>query len=128
MGPQLWTRMYAVKSPKLFNLMPFLLSVAAIAYIGSMLVGNTGILMEPGLENADTVLPVMLFKHAPFAMASLIIAGGAAAHVYCKLSNSLVSAVWTVDIHRKYINKISANMHSYGLDVGRFSFSQQLHT
>ncbi len=120
MGPQLWTRMYAVKSPKLFNLMPFLLSVAAIAYIGSMLVGNTGILMEPGLENADTVLPVMLFKHAPFALASLIIAGGAAAAM--STANSQIhsmSAVWTVDIHRKYINK---NISQHALVwVGRWA-------
>jgi SSS family solute:Na+ symporter len=55
MGPQLWTRMYAVKSPKLFNLMPFLLGVAAIAYIGSMLVGNSAVILEPNIEQADKV-------------------------------------------------------------------------
>jgi SSS family solute:Na+ symporter len=106
MGPQLWTRMYAVKSHRLFNLMPFLLSLAAIAYIGSMLVGNTGILLAPGLEKADTVLPVMLFEYAPFALASLVIAGGAAAAM--STANSQIhsmSSVWTVDVHQKYINK-----------------------
>jgi len=120
MGPQLWTRMYAVKSPKLFNLMPFLLSFAAIAYIGSMLVGNTGIILEPGLENPDTVLPVMLFKYAPFALASLITAGGAAAAM--STANSQIhsmSAVWTVDIHRKYINQ-NISQHSL-VWVGRWA-------
>jgi SSS family solute:Na+ symporter len=106
MGPQLWTRMYAVKSHKLFNLMPFLLSLAAIAYVGSMLVGNTGIILAPGLDNPDTVLPVMLFEFAPFALASLIIAGGAAAAM--STANSQIhamSSVWTVDVHQRYINK-----------------------
>lgn len=104
MGPQLWTRMYAVKSSRLFNLMPFLLGFAAIAYIGSMLVGNTGIILEPGVTPADTILPVMLFKYAPFALASLICAGGAAAAM--STANSQIhamSAVYTVDLHQRYI-------------------------
>ncbi|MDR2163438.1 MAG: sodium:solute symporter family protein [Clostridiales Family XIII bacterium] len=106
MGPQLWTRMYAVKSGRLFNLMPFLLGFAAIAYIGSMLVGNSAVLLEPNIENPDYVLPVILFKYAPFVLASAIIACGAAAAM--STANSQIhsmSAVWTVDIHQKYINK-----------------------
>lgn len=109
MGPQLWTRMYAVKSSRLFNLMPFLLGFAAIAYIGSMLVGNTGVILEPGLEKADQILPVMLFKYAPFALASLICAGGAAAAM--STANSQIhamSAVYTVDVHQQYVNKNSS--------------------
>ena len=121
MGPQLWTRMYAVKSSRLFNLMPFLLAFAAIAYVGSMLVGNTGLILVPeGLEKADQILPVMLFKYAPFALASLICAGGAAAAM--STANSQIhamSAVYTVDIHQKYINK---NMSQKSLVwVGRIS-------
>lgn len=106
MGPQLWTRMYAVKSSRLFNLMPFLLGFAAIAYIGSMLVGNAGIILEPGLKKPDTVLPVLMFKYAPFALASLLCAGGAAAAM--STANSQIhsmSAVYTVDFHQRYFNK-----------------------
>ena len=105
MGPQLWTRMYSVKSGKLFNLMPFLLGLAAIAYIGSMLVGTTGLILEPNVAKADTILPVMLFKYAPFALASLIIACGAAAAM--STANSQIhsmSAVYTCDFHKPYIN------------------------
>jgi solute:Na+ symporter, SSS family len=120
MGPQLWTRMYAVKSSRLFNLMPFLLGFAAIAYIGSMLVGMTGIILEPGLERADTVLPVMLFHYAPFVLASVITACGAAAAM--STANSQIhsmSAVYTVDIHQKYVNK---NMDQKSLVwVGRWA-------
>jgi SSS family solute:Na+ symporter len=106
MGPQLWTRMYAVKSAKLFNLMPFLLGFAAVAYIGSMLVGNSAVILEPNIENPDQVLPVILFKYAPFVLASAIIACGAAAAM--STANSQIhsmSAVWTVDFHQTYIKK-----------------------
>lgn len=105
MGPQLWTRMYAVKSPRLFNLMPFLLGFAAIAYIGSMLVGNSAVILEPTIEQADKVLPVILYKYAPFVLASFIIACGAAAAM--STANSQIhsmSAVYTVDFHKAYIN------------------------
>ena len=106
MGPQLWTRMYAVKSPKLFNLMPFLLGFAAIAYVGSMLVGNSAVILEPTIEQADKVLPVILYKYAPFMLASLIIACGAAAAM--STANSQIHAMaagYAVDIHKAYINK-----------------------
>lgn len=106
MGPQLWTRMYAVKSPRLFSLMPFLLGFAAIAYVGSMLVGNSAVILEPAIEQADKVLPVILYKYAPFVLASFIIACGAAAAM--STANSQIhsmSAVYTVDFHKAYINK-----------------------
>ena len=106
MGPQLWTRMYAVKSPRLFSLMPFLLGFAAIAYVGSMLVGNSAVILEPAIEQADKVLPVILYKYAPFVFASFIIACGAAAAM--STANSQIhsmSAVYTVDFHKTYINK-----------------------
>ncbi len=107
MGPQLWTRMYAVKSPKLFNLMPFLLGFAAIAYVGSMLVGNSGVILEPGMTTGtDKILPIVLYKYAPFVLACFIIACGAAAAM--STANSQIhamSAGYTVDFHKAYINK-----------------------
>ncbi|MBI9102086.1 MAG: sodium:solute symporter family protein [Spirochaetales bacterium] len=121
MGPQLWTRMYSVKSSKLFNLMPFLLGFAAIAYVGSMLLGNTGMVLEAGgVDRPDRILPIMLFKYAPFALASLVCAGGAAAAM--SSANSQIhsmSAVYTVDFHQRFINK---NMDQKGLVwVGRIA-------
>lgn len=106
MGPQLWTRMYSVKSSKLFNLMPFLLGFAAISYVGSMLVGNAAVILEPDVEVVDQVLPIILYKYAPFVLASFVIACGAAAAM--STANSQVhamSAVYTVDFHKTYVNK-----------------------
>lgn len=105
MGPQMWTRMYAVKSGRLFDLMPFLLAFAAIAYIGSMLVGNAAVLLEPNIDEPDKVLPIILFEYAPFLLASVIIACGAAAAM--STANSQIhamSAGYTVDFHKAYIN------------------------
>ena len=106
MGPQLWTRMYATKSGKLFNLMPFLLGLAAIAYVGSMLVGNSANILCPDIDQTDKILPTVLYQYAPFVLASFIIACGAAAAM--STANSQIhamSAVYTVDFHKRYINK-----------------------
>lgn len=106
MGPQLWTRMYAVKSHKLFDLMPFLLGFAAIAYVGSMLVGNAGNILTPDIAETDKILPTILFHYAPFVLAAFIIACGAAAAM--STANSQIhsmSACYTVDFHKRYINK-----------------------
>lgn len=106
MGPQLWTRMYAVKSPKLFNLMPFLLGFAAIAYVGSMLVGNAANILCPDIQETDKILPTVLYGYAPFILAAFIIACGAAAAM--STANSQIhamSASYTVDFHKRYVNK-----------------------
>ena len=61
--------------------------------------------MEPTIEQADKVLPVILYKYAPFVLASFIIACGAAAAM--STANSQIhsmSAVYTVDFHKTYIN------------------------
>lgn len=111
MGPQLWARFYSVKSAKTFDIMPFLLAAAAIAYIGSMLTGNAGKLLYPDVTelvngNADYILPTVLFNHAPFVLGSVLMACGAAAAMSTANAQVLaLSTVYTMDIHRKYINK-----------------------
>ncbi|RIK15117.1 MAG: sodium:proline symporter [Acidobacteria bacterium] len=105
MGPQLWTRMYAVKSGRLFDLMPFLLGLAAVSYFGSMLVGNSGVLLEPDVAEPDKILPIMLYKYAPYVLASFLVACGAAAAM--STANSQIhsmSSVYTLDFHKTYIN------------------------
>jgi solute:Na+ symporter, SSS family len=120
MGPQIWLRMYSVKSGQLFNLMPFLLGLAAIAYIGSVLTGYSGVILEPGVENPDHILPIMLTKHAPFALASLILAAGAAAAMSTANSQiHAVSTIVTLDFYQRYMNP-KASQESI-IKVGRWS-------
>lgn len=105
MGPQLWLRMYAVKHGKLFNLMPFLISLLAISYIGSVLVGYTGVIIMPGIENPDQILPIIAMEYMPFVIASIILAGGASAAM--STANSQIHAVSTIltkDYYQRYKN------------------------
>lgn len=125
MGPQLWARFYAAKSARTFDFMPFLLALAAIAYIGSMLTGNAGKLLYPDVTqlvngNADYILPTVLFNHAPFVLGSVLMACGAAAAMSTANAQVLaLSTVYTMDIHRKYINK---NMSEHKMIwVGRWA-------
>ncbi len=111
MGPQLWARFYSAKSARTFDFMPFLLALAAISYIGSMLTGNAGKVLYPDVtelvnSNADYILPTVLFNHAPFVVGSVLMACGAAAAMSTANAQVLaLSTVYTMDIHRKYINK-----------------------
>ncbi|MFM9270270.1 sodium:solute symporter family protein [Halomonas elongata] len=120
MGPQIWLRMYSVKSGKLFNLMPFLLGLAAFAYFGSVLTGYSGVLLEPGLENADRILPVMLMNYAPYLLASMIMAAGAAAAMSTANSQiHAVSTVVTMDIYQRYVNRHASQARI--VTIGRLS-------
>ena len=120
MGPHLWLRMYAVRSRQLFSVMPFLLGIAAIAYIGSALVGNSAVILTPDITAPDTVLPVILFEYAPFILASVVIAGGAAAAMSTANSHvHAMSAIYTLDFHKTYINKDLAERRLVW--VGRFA-------
>ena len=106
MGPHMWTRMYAVKSSKIFSIMPFLIGFVALAYMGSMLVGNSAVILEPNIDRPDTVLPVILLQYAPYFFAVLVIACGATAAM--STANSQVhsmSSIYAIDFHKAYINK-----------------------
>ena len=111
MGPQLWARFYATSSPKTFDMMPFLLALAAIAYVGSCLTGNAGKVIYPDVaelinSNADYILPTVLFNNAPFVLGSVLMACGAAAAMSTANAQVLaISTVYTMDLHRHYINK-----------------------
>lgn len=119
MGPQLWLRMYAVKRGQLFNLMPFLISLVAISYIGSVLVSWTGVLIKPGVENPDQILPILIMDYAPFIIGSIVLAGGASAAMSTANSQiHAVSAIMTKDLYERYINP-NAN-HNKLIQVGRY--------
>ena len=119
MGPQLWLRMYAVKDGKLFNLMPALISLVAITYIGSVFIGYTGVLVMPDVDNPDQILPLMISKYAPFVIGSLVLSAGAAAAMSTANSQiHAVSAVMTKDFYQRYKNPNADN--NTLVKVGRY--------
>src|SRR5690606_22945326 len=82
--------------------------------------GFSGVLLEPGVENPDQILPIMLMKYAPFALASLILAAGAAAAMSTANSQiHAVSTIVTMDIYKRYTNP-NASQESI-IKVGRYA-------
>lgn len=114
MGPQIWLRMYAVKEAKTFYLMPLLISLGTIAYIGSILAGSAAILLKPeGVKaSADSILPVLLVEYAPGWFMALIMCCGAAACLSTANSGiHAVSALLALDVYKQYIRPKSNEKH-----------------
>src|SRR5690625_4547631 len=124
MGPQMWTRMYATKSPRLFDMMPFLVGLMAVAYIGSMLVGNSAAVVQPEVDEPDQVLAVMLLDYAPLLLAVIVIAGGAGAAM--STANSQVHALgasYTMTSTSGTSRRTCPNANGSGWDAGTSSAS-----
>ena len=105
MSPPMWTRIYAVRHVQCFYLLPFLLGLYSILNITPMLMGNAGIVLEQNLVHADSLFPRILMNHGPYFIAYIVLLGGAAAAM--STSNSqihAIAAIYTIDIHRRYVN------------------------
>lgn len=112
MGPQMWIRMYAIKEEKTFYLMPFLISLATIAYLGSMMAGSAATLLKSGVTSSDSILPILLLEFAPGWVMALIMCCGAAACL--STANSCihaVSALLTLDLYKQQVRRKSTEKH-----------------
>jgi len=107
MMPQIWTRTYAIKEEKTFYIMPFLLSLATAAYIGTMLAGNSAIILLPGhTASSDYIMPELLIKYVPSYLMSIIMCCAAAACLSTANSQlHSISQLITLDIYKRHINK-----------------------
>jgi len=106
MGPQMWIRAYAVGKPKTFAIMPLLLMLATIMYLGPMMAGSAAKAVYPELQNPDNLIPYLLTEQAPYILSTLLLCGIAAAAL--STANSQIhalAAIYTMDVHRRYINK-----------------------
>ncbi|MDO4552032.1 MAG: sodium:solute symporter family protein [Bacillota bacterium] len=105
MGPQMWIRSFAVKRGNTFRLMPFLITFATIMYLGPILSGAAGRVLLPGFSQTDGLIPQMLMKTAPQLLCAVLLCGIAAAAL--STANSQIhalAAIYTIDIHRRYLN------------------------
>ena len=106
MGPQIWIRSYSVGQKKTFHIMPFLICFAAIMYVGSVLSGSASIILKPGLVQADKILPTILVSQGNQLLAVFLFCGIASAALSTANSQiHAVAAIYTIDIHKRYINK-----------------------
>ncbi|WNS76649.1 sodium:solute symporter family protein [Bacillus sp. DTU_2020_1000418_1_SI_GHA_SEK_038] len=118
MGPPLWIRIYAVKDAKTFYLIPFLLASISFINMTPMLLGNAGILLVDELVDSDTLLPRVVLNYMPYILAYIILIGGAAAAMSTANSQiHSISAMYTIDIHKRYINRNTSDKRL--LNIGK---------
>jgi Na+/proline symporter len=105
MGPPMWIRMYSVEKEKTFDVIPFLLCCTAIQCLGTLFAGSAGIILAPGIKQTDSVIPVMLWEHGNTILSALLFCGVASAALSTANSQiHAIAAVYTIDIHKRYIN------------------------
>ncbi|MCL1981627.1 MAG: sodium:solute symporter family protein, partial [Clostridiales bacterium] len=117
MGPQVWLRVYSVKEERTFDVMPFLLSISTVAYVGSVLSGNAGAILHPEYtEQPEYIIAVLLIEHAPFWFMNIILCGAAAAALSTANSQiHAVSALVSINVYKKYINPKAAERNIVGV-------------
>ncbi len=106
MGPPMWIRFFAAEKKKSFDLIPLLICLTAIQCMGTLFAGSAGIVMAPGLKQTDSIIPVMLWQHGDMILSALLFCGVASAALSTANSQiHAVAAVYTIDIHKKFINE-----------------------
>lgn len=106
MGPQIWIRNFAAKSERNFELLPFLLCLSSIICLGTLFAGSASILLNTQDIRGDTLIVNLMLQYANPLWCTFIFIGISAAIL--STANSQIhamAAVYTIDIHKKYINK-----------------------
>ncbi|QOX63317.1 sodium:solute symporter family protein [Anoxybacterium hadale] len=106
MGPPMWIRFYSAENKRIFNMIPLFITIAAIQCVGTMLAGSAGILLIPDAYQSDAIIPIMLLKYGDEVLCALLFCGVAAAALSTANSQiHAVAAIYTIDVHKRYINK-----------------------
>jgi SSS family solute:Na+ symporter len=113
MGPQIWIRNYASASEKNFDVLPLLLYLSSIICIGTLFAGSAGTVLAGEVENPDSILVKLIREYAhPFFYTFIIVGIYAAIFSTANSQVHALSAVYTIDVHKRYINK---NLSDRGL-------------
>ncbi|MEA4922270.1 MAG: sodium:solute symporter family protein [Eubacteriaceae bacterium] len=106
MGPQMWIRNYAAKSEKNFEALPFLLVLSSVIFIGTLLAGSAGVILEPHTDNPDALLADLVLKSGHPILTAVIFLGITAA-IFSTANSQIhaIATIYAVDIHKKYINR-----------------------
>ena len=104
MGPYLFINFYSAQQPSLIRKQAIIAPIYALAVYAVLIIGFAGALVEPGLQEADTIMVVMILEIAPPWLVGLLCAGGLSAAMVSGSAMSLAAAS-TVgnDLLRPYI-------------------------
>lgn len=106
MSPPMWLRNYAIKSAKTFYVMPLLISAATICYLGCIIAGNAGRILDSTQVDSETLIPFFLMEYGGHILVTVLFCGLCAASLSTANSQlHALAAVYTIDIHKRYINK-----------------------
>ncbi len=106
MGPQIWIRNYASSSEKNFDILPLLLYLSSIICVGTLFAGSAGIVLIGEVDNPDTILVRLIREYAhPFFNTFVILGIYAAIFSTANSQVHALSAIYTIDVHKRYINK-----------------------
>ncbi len=123
MGPAMWIRMYAVGERKTFKIIPFLLGIVTVMYVGTVLYSVSAKLLIPDVIPNDKLIPNLLMQVTNPVTAALLMCGITAASL--STANSQIHAlsqILTFDIYRKTVSKHRENLSEHRLlSVGKWS-------
>lgn len=105
MSPPMWIRHYSIRERASFYKLPLFIALATICYFGSILSGNAARVLKPLQEQTDIILPNLIMTYGGPIMAAILLCGFFAAAL--STANSQIhamSAIVTVDVHKRYIN------------------------
>lgn len=110
MGPQMWIRNYAAASQKNFNVLPLLLCLTSIVCIGTLFSGSAGVYMGGNIDNPDTLLMLMMKKHANKFFYTFVLVG-VFATIYSTANSQVhaLASVFTIDVYKRRINNKAAD-------------------
>lgn len=105
MGPQMWLRNYASAKESNFNIMPLLIVLSSIICLGTILAGSGCASLVASTENPESLLiEILMHKANPYFYVFVMIGIYAAIFSTANSQVHALSAVYTMDIHKRYIN------------------------
>jgi len=109
--PQMWFSFQAIKDVKLYRYIPLLYVFVQPPYIGSIMAGGLGRIINPGLKGAaaDDIIPMMISQYFPAWFLGIIMAGALAAAM--STADSAMhsgSAMLTKDFYARYNPKATS--------------------
>ncbi|HIU25588.1 MAG TPA: sodium:solute symporter family protein [Candidatus Copromorpha excrementigallinarum] len=110
MGPQMWIRNYAAESEKNFYMLPWLLILSSIICVGTLFAGSAGVVLAEGSGDPDSAFFRLIMEYGPVFFRDFVIVGVFA--TIFSTANSQVhalSAVYTMDVYKRYINRNSSD-------------------
>lgn len=123
MGPAMWVRMYAVGERKTFRIMPLLLGVVTVMYVGTILSSVSAKVLMPDVMADDKLIPNLLVENIGLILASILMCGITSASL--STANSQIhalSGVLTFDVYKKIVSKSNRDLSEHRLlSVGKWS-------